>query len=141
MIALARLAALRQQAAIAQTGFAALSASAALSLGQHSLLHPHDSSHAQLVDNLGRYQPQQSFLSTSPPRQPQPLTPASSQPSQTHGYVASAQPELVEEEEQVFLWHHVLHSVHIAAGLLSLKELIRSVMSARESAAESISCL
>jgi len=99
MVALARLAALRQQAASAQSGFAALSVSAALSLGQQSLHQNYDHSRIQNQNSLAKYQLQQSHSAASPAGQS--LKHSASQPPLSHGYVASAQPELVEEDLEV----------------------------------------
>ncbi|CAK0740844.1 hypothetical protein CVIRNUC_001281 [Coccomyxa viridis] len=98
MIALVRLAALRQQVAAAQSGLAALSASAALSWGQHGSSAPNDHFWVQLSDSLARWQHQQSSASSACARQLHAAQPAGSKPSWAKGYVASAQPELVEED-------------------------------------------
>ena len=101
MIALVRLAALRQQVATAQSGLAALSASAALSWGQHGSRAPNDVTWIQLADSLARQQHQQSSASNICARQLHTPQPAGSKPSWAKGYVASAQPEPVEEEGEV----------------------------------------
>ena len=101
MIALVRLAALRQEVAAAQSGLAALSASAALSWGQHGSSAPSGYSWVQLADSLAKQQHQQSSASSVRSRQLHAAQPAGSKPSWAKAYVASAQPELVEEEGEV----------------------------------------
>ena len=119
MVALARLAALRQQASSAHSGFAALSVSAALSLGQQSLHQTYDHSRIQNVNSLARYQLQQSHSAASPAGQS--LKHSASQPPLSHGYVASAQPELVEEDLEVCVRPPSV-AVHIAV-LASTEEV------------------
>ena len=103
MIAAARLAALRQQGATALAGPAALSASAALSLGQPSAQQHSESAWLGGLDTFVRHQHHRSFPRSDPAGQVHQPTHAASQPPLAHGYVASAQPELVEEEQEVVL--------------------------------------
>ena len=99
-MALARFAALRQQAATAQTGLAALSASGAFSLGQPSLYQPCDGLCFQAASSsTAWYQRQCSHTSASPATLP--LRNTASRPPFAHGYVASAQPDPIEEEHEV----------------------------------------
>ena len=110
MIAAARLAALRQQGATAQAGLAALSASTALSLGQPSARHPSENAWLGIVESFVRHQHHQSFPRSDPVGQVHQPTRAASRPPLAHGYVASAQPEPVEEEPEVMLWINHEHS-------------------------------
>ncbi len=98
-MALARFAALRQQAARAQTGFAALSASAAPSPAPCSL-QTCDRPWLQAAgSSTAWYQQQCNHTSTSPANQP--LRIIASQPPFAHGYVASAQPDPIEDDHEV----------------------------------------
>ena len=123
-MALARFAALRQQAARAQTGLAALSASAALSLGQHSLYQPYEGPWLQAAgSSTAWFQHQCSHTSASPAAQA--LRNTASQPPFAHGYVASAQPDPIEEDHEV-----CLACTFMLAGICSASSLHDSIANA-----------
>jgi 3',5'-cyclic AMP phosphodiesterase CpdA len=110
MIAAARLAALRQQGATAQAGPAAFSASAALFLVQANAHQPSENAWLGILDIFVRHQHHRSFPRSDAAGQVHQPTHAASQPPLAHGYVASAQPQLIEEEQEVVLWIHHEHS-------------------------------
>ena len=126
-MALARLAALRQQAARAQTGLTALSASATLSLGQRSLDQPCDGPCLRVASSTECYQQRHTHTPASSATQPLKYT--ASQPPYAHGYVASAQPEPIEEDHEVrgllmscmlagCLGHQIRHTAIAVHGLV-----------------------
>ena len=98
-MALARLAALRQQAARAQAGLSALSAPSALSSSQPGLCQPWERPWPQIAGSNVDFKHHWSHTSAGPALQPFHNT--ASQPAVGRGYVASAQPELAEDDQEV----------------------------------------